>query len=297
MTDIYPFYFSAAGELHTLVPDSAFQFGVLETMRAGHGKIPLWEFHRARLQRSASPPSEDLNAISASLEQVTSRTQNWPEGARVRLRYGVLQDTDTDKPVWDFRVEPLEKASPWTNGVLLGLCGTRLTRDATRSPFAPGTRSLGGGSEHAELYGCKLLVRDVYTGAAAEWPARATTGEPLLEPVLLEPKGAVIEGIRSNLLLRIGSDWVTPRLDQFGVRGVMLRWLAGQVEISEDTLYPSDLARADELAICNSVRGVIPARLLASTPQVLQMDPQIQSPVRPGRATSVLQALISEELW
>ncbi|MCA0901037.1 aminotransferase class IV [Microbulbifer agarilyticus] len=297
MTDIHPFYLSAAGDLHTLVPDSAFQYGVLETMRAGHGKIPLWPLHRARLQRSASPLSETLSAIDESLAQVVWRTQNWPAGARVRLRFGVPQGPCTDKFVWDLCVEPMEHASPWANGVLLGLCGTRLTRDATQSPFAPHLRSLGGGSEHADLRGCKLLVRDIYTRAAAEWPARLTTGEPLLEPVLLDPDGTVIEGVRSNLLLRIGSDWITPRLDQFGVRGVMLRWLAGQVEIGEDTLYPTDLASADELAICNSVRGVIPARLLASTPEGFQMDSQTLRPVCPGRATSVLQALISEELW
>ncbi|AQQ67736.1 hypothetical protein Mag101_08860 [Microbulbifer agarilyticus] len=297
MTDIHSFFLSAAGELHTLVPDSAYQFGVLETMRAGHGKIPLWPLHRARLQRSASPLPETLSAIDQSLAQVVSRTRSWPEGARVRLRYGVRQGVNADKPMWDLCMEPLERVSPWGNGVLLGLCRTRLTSDATQSPFTPHLRSLGGGSEHTGLRGCKLLVRDVYKRAAAEWPARSAGGKPLLEPVLLDSAGAVIEGTRSNLLLRIGSDWITPRLDQFGVRGVMLHWLAGQVQIGEDTLYPTDLASANELAICNSVRGVIPARLLASTPEGSQMDSQAQNPVHPGRGVSMLQALISEELW
>ncbi|GAB2520134.1 aminotransferase class IV [Microbulbifer agarilyticus] len=297
MTDIYPFFFSATGELNTLVPDSAFQYGVLETMRVSNGSIPLWGCHRERLELSASPLPETLYTISESLEQVALRTRNWPEGARVRLRYGVKQGAITDKPMWDLCIEPLERDSPWSNGVVLGLCRTRLTSAATQSPFKSDARTLGHGSEYVARRGCKLLARDIYAQAAAEWPARSTTGEPLLEPVLLDPAGFVIEGIRSNLLLRVGTEWTTPRLDQFGVRGVMLRWLAGQVQIGEDTLSPRDLAGADELAICNSVRGVIPARLLASTPEGFQVDSQIQSPVRPGAGTSMLQALISEELW
>ena len=257
-------------------------------MRAHKGSIPLWSLHAERLTRSAGLGGDVLKAITTAVSSAAERTRSWPHGARVRLRYGLVAGASAQTPRWDIEVAPLAECSPWDNGALLGICDTRLSTTDTQSPFARFPVDSSSGSVQRGERGCKLLSRNTYERAASEWAQAASGCGPLLEPLLLDPAGMVIEGVRSNLLVRTGSHWLTPRLDEFGVRGVMLRWLAGQTEIGEDVLQPSDLERAEELAICNSVRGVIPAKLLGD---------DRNTPVGTGAATAALRGRISEKLW
>ena len=304
MTEILPFYISASGEQKKLVADSAFRCGLLETMRAHNGSIPLWPLHRERLIRSAGLEDDAIQFIAEAVSAAAGRTKSWPRDARVRLRYGMISGVSSAQPYWDISIVPLAEPSGWENGVVLGICQTRLRAIDTLSPFLPATRNASSGSKHGDALGCKLLTRSRYVQAAAEWSQKwpnASARGPILEPVLLAENGAVIEGVRSNLLLRMGGRWLVPRLDQYGVRGVMLRWLAGQTEIGEDTFKPSDLARADELAVCNSVRGVVPARLVSAeecSPSFAgERGNPLQAPVEAGEATAALQSRISESLW
>lgn len=80
-------------------------------------------------------------------------------------------------------------------------------------------------------------------------------------------KGELTEGGRSNVFLRLDGQWLTPPLEAGllpGVmRGVLLddpRWRA-----REARLTIADLHRAEQVVVCNALRGAMPARL-ASQP-------------------------------
>ncbi|QKX18358.1 aminotransferase class IV [Microbulbifer sp. YPW1] len=289
-----PFFYSDAGTLDSVPDDGEFSVGVLETMRARGGAIPLLPGHMARLARSASPGSAVLQHVESAATLIAERTANWAQGARVRLRYGLLHG----ESVWDFSVVPLEPNSPWQHGVSLSLCETRVTPEASISPFPSEAMDQSAetrqGLARKAALGCKLLKRDIYTRAEAELEQHVAGLEPGLfhEGVLLDAQGRVIEGLRSNLLVYRGGRWTTPSLRNCGVRGVMLDWLAARVEISEDDLLIPDLEQAEELAVCNAVRGVVPVIQL-------MLDSSGEDGARtlvPGSAVAALQALVATEL-
>lgn len=288
---------SAAGLREALPADDAFSFGVLETMRAQGGSVPLMPWHMARFRRSADPELSVLERIQAQAMEIARQTTDWPHGARVRLRYGVI----AGERVWDFSVVPLEAQSPWQRGVVLSLCRTPVTAEASHSPFV-GISGTGGlsetrhGSAPDSSRGCKLLQRDLYHRAEKELgPLPEGLGSGLFhEGLLLDADAHVIEGLRTNLLVWRSGHWCTPSLRSCGVRGVMLDWLAGRAEIREDDLQIEDIEQAGELAVCNAVRGVVP---------VVQFSVGGTAPftagrlLSPGPATRSLQMLIADTLW
>ncbi|WP_160153608.1 aminotransferase class IV [Microbulbifer sp. ALW1] len=276
-----PVSYTAAGAVETLPADADFSAGLLETMRAQSGTIPLLSLHMARFARCAAVGTSELAQIQQSAQQLAKMTASWPYGASIRFRYGLL-----DQGVrWDFYAVPLEAVSPWGRGVVLQRCETRLDPSASASPFLLAkTRS---SEAPAVVPGCKLLRREIYdqAGGEAALQPEPEADAPLKEGLLLDADGLVIECLRSNLLLHKAGRWMTPSLDVCGVRGVMLGWLAGRVEISEDRFSLRDLALADELAVCNGVRGVVP--VVGFGEAVLATGP----------ATGCLQQLIAENLW
>lgn len=78
--------------------------------------------------------------------------------------------------------------------------------------------------------------------------------------LLLDRDDHLVCALSGNLFLVSGGQLLTPRLDRCGVRGVMramiLKHFAGRCEqrrITEDMLQD-----ADEVFVCNAVRGIIP---------------------------------------
>ena len=107
------------------------------------------------------------------------------------------------------------------------------------------------------LGGIKHLNRLEQVLARAEW------SDPWIhEGILMDPEDNVISGISSNLFIVMGDNLLTPRLDRCGVRGVMraqvLKAFAARTEQRRITI--DMLPEADEVILCNSVRGIIPVR-------------------------------------
>ncbi|WOX05712.1 aminotransferase class IV [Microbulbifer pacificus] len=287
MTQSAPQFYSSSGSQQSLPDDGEFSSGLLETMRAVNGAIPLLFLHLARFARCAHADSFLLSQVQAAAESIGRNTACWRYGGRVRFRYGFRQG----EAYWDFAAVPLESESPWDLGVNLICCETVLEPEAAISPFASSlateTRS---GCAPVSAAGCKLLQRSLYERAAAELSQGSHAGT-LAEGLLFDSQGYVIEALRCNLLLRKGGRWLTPDLSRCGVRGVMLEWLAGHAEIGEHHLNLDDVLNADELAVCNGVRGVVPV--------VGIQCPAIERsrPMPAGPATSALQQLVAEKLW
>jgi len=228
-----PQFFLGGTTATSLPADDAYSDGFLETMRCQSGRVPLWPLHRARLLRSGRVAEAEIAGIEAFLPGIAAACPE--DSAKVRLRWGFIGG----RPQWDLSLLPLEPAPELQRGVRLFLCRTRLPALETANP------------------GCKLLRRTGYNRASAELPA----GEPC-EGLLLDSEGRVIESLRCNLLARIGGAWVTPDLRRCGVRGVMRDWLGSRIPLREMDMDLDALCAAEEVALCNSLRGVMPVREL-----------------------------------
>lgn len=105
------------------------------------------------------------------------------------------------------------------------------------------------------LAGIKHLNRLEQVMARAEWD------DPEIgEGILLDQDGYVVSGTASNIFIVAGQRLLTPRLDRCGVRGIMrgeiLKAFAARCEQRRITL--DMLPEADEVFLCNGVRGIMP---------------------------------------
>ena len=82
------------------------------------------------------------------------------------------------------------------------------------------------------------------------------------EGVLFDSSGALACCTSGNLLLHREGAWVTPPIELAGVEGIAREHLLRQGLVAVQALDDRDLAAADAVAVCNSVRGILPiARL------------------------------------
>lgn len=71
--------------------------------------------------------------------------------------------------------------------------------------------------------------------------------------------GEITEGARSNVLIRRGDTLLTPPLECGVLPGTCRSYLLSsrQYRVQEHRLYPDDLLNADELFVCNALRGLM----------------------------------------
>lgn len=115
----------------------------------------------------------------------------------------------------------------------------------------------------------KTTRREVYARAfaraAGAMGAPGTAGNGAIDDVLLwNQAGELTETTRANLVLRLGGELLTPPVACGLLAGTARAELLDRGEIRERRLTRDDLLRADEILLVNSVRGWIPARLVAS---------------------------------
>ena len=75
--------------------------------------------------------------------------------------------------------------------------------------------------------------------------------------------GELTEGGRSNVFVRIDGRWITPALACGVLPGVMRSLLMEQWDAGEDIVTRAMLAAAEEIIVCNALRGPLRARLIA----------------------------------
>ncbi|WP_308367223.1 MULTISPECIES: aminotransferase class IV [unclassified Microbulbifer] len=252
-----PLFFEKAAAVVSQPPDDAYTDGLLETMRCQSGRVPLWPLHRARLLRCSRMGEGELAEIEQALKRIAADCP--VPAAKLRLRLGYRGG----RRCWDISLLPLEPTPELEEGARLFLCTGRLPGGKTANP------------------GCKSLDRAGYNRAKAELPPGETC-----DGLLLDTGGWVIESLRCNLLLRLDGAWITPDLRRCGVRGVMRDWLGARIPLEEADIDLETLCAAEEVALCNSLRGVMPVRELIDHCRWL-----------PGPETRQLQRWIAEELW
>lgn len=111
----------------------------------------------------------------------------------------------------------------------------------------------------------KLLARTEQVLAAAE-----SLSQGVDDVLMMDAEGHVISSSCANILVRFGQQLLTPKLDGSGISGTRLavirEHVAGRhgVSVRDVSLTREDLLDADEVLLCNAVRGVQSAAKLES---------------------------------
>lgn len=225
--------------------------GLFETILVDAGEPLAWDLHTARLARGCQalglpkPPLADLHQDALQLVG----TQDGPGVLKLMLTTrGGERGYARPAPVAWRRIVSLTPAPAWPaeeyeQGIAVRWC---------RQLWSPMPR----------LAGIKHLNRLTQVLARAEWHDPG-----IAEGLLRDPSGAVIGATMSNLFLVRDGVLFTPEIRGCGIAGTLRARIlerAGELGIlvRESVLAVADCYRADELLLCNAVRGIRPIRLL-----------------------------------
>jgi 4-amino-4-deoxychorismate lyase len=108
------------------------------------------------------------------------------------------------------------------------------------------------------LAGVKTLNRLDQVMARAEW-----SDPDIADGLMLDGEGALVSGTMSNLFLVLDDELVTPDLQRNGIRGIMRSMVMRESAalgrpVRECAVFPSDLERATECFLTNSLIGLWP---------------------------------------
>ncbi|WP_417521138.1 aminotransferase class IV [Marinobacter sp.] len=99
--------------------------------------------------------------------------------------------------------------------------------------------------------------------------AREIEGE-LFEVIMADNDGNLVEGTRTNLLLKVPNGWVTPPTKSLAVAGILRQWLLERLRAKGELVIERAMGIGDVMApdcqglyLLNSVLGVVPVRQLA----------------------------------
>jgi 4-amino-4-deoxychorismate lyase len=229
----------------------AYGDGLFETLRYQQGRIPLLSYHLERLRLGCARLRIPLNdkVLEDALALLIGRLEQQGE-TRTLVKLTVTRGSGGRgyMPPWPadtlptliLQSQPLSNSPTDAAGVALQLCHTRIFPNPL-------------------LAGLKHLNRLDYVLAAQE-----LCEDPGLQGLLLDAQGRLLECLHHNLFLVVDGRLKTPRLQDAGVHGVMRRLLMEQLvprlglDVVAEDLEIADLAAADEVFICNAVRGVLP---------------------------------------
>ena len=209
---------------------------LFETMRATREGVPLLDWHLARLERSAAAFGFPFDRTVLTNDVARACAALEGEGAyRMRL----LLTPNGSANVSAVPLSPLHAS--WNAPVRL--LAAAQPREITHS-----------------LPTHKTTLREGYDAA---WQAAEREGA--FDAVFFNADGTLAEGGRSTLLVKLDGAWWTPPLSAGVLPGVMRAvllkdaspWLGGPLQ--ERLLTRADVARAEAIAVCNALRGVVPA--------------------------------------
>ncbi|MBB3223925.1 chorismate-binding protein [Pseudoduganella umbonata] len=97
-------------------------------------------------------------------------------------------------------------------------------------------------------------------GYDAAWKAAEAQGA--FDQLFFNERGELTEGGRSNVFVRIGGGWLTPPLASGLLPGVMRAVVLEAWGATETVITRSTLAGAEEIVVCNALRGALRAELV-----------------------------------
>jgi 4-amino-4-deoxychorismate lyase len=235
------------GEISTYVTTTSrglnYADGLFETLSVHNGRPRRWQAHMDRLGAGcerlglAMPPQSillrEVQTVSAGLSDAVVKIVLTREASG--RGYMPSEDKNCTRIV-SAHTFPDGIAERVRNGIKARVCELRL-----------GIQPVLGGLKH--------LNRLEQVMASTE--LRDTDA---LEGILLDHEGHVVSAISANIFLVFEDRLMTPRLDLCGVRGV----IRGQIltdfgaRCEQRRIMLDMLLEADEVFVCNSVRGIVP---------------------------------------
>ncbi|MFK7794457.1 MAG: aminodeoxychorismate lyase [Gammaproteobacteria bacterium] len=111
--------------------------------------------------------------------------------------------------------------------------------------------------DNKRLAGIKHLNRLDQVMARSEWEKEFQEG------VMLANNGCVVEGTMTNIFIESNQQWITPKIENSGILGVMRQWVMrnsyhAEIECVEKDIQLSELKNAQAIFVCNSVAGIWP---------------------------------------
>lgn len=220
--------------------------GLFETMAVVDNRIPLWEYHFARLQLGCERlmlPCPPQALLEEEIKQLIVRGQRAilkliltaGTGGRGYMR----PDTIIATRIMQRHAWPALPRSNWEPGIRAIFCTQQLSRQPT-------------------LAGIKHLNRLEQVLARQEWQI-----PDIQEGILADSEGDIIEAVSHNLFVVRQNTVITPDLSHCGVAGVMreyvMTWLRARgVKLTVSRLVRADLLTADAVFLCNSIHGIWP---------------------------------------
>lgn len=200
------------------------EFQLIETLLLQEGTFTFLEEHLERLAQSAEyfDMVFDGARVRTALEEAA---QSWKGNERARV--GLLLNREGSVTCTISRLENAESSS-------LGLL---LCRERTLAT----DRFLRHKTTRRALY-------DTAFGHAQR--------HGFADSLFRNTRQEITEGAIHNVIASIEGEWITPPLESGVLPGVYRRHLLQQSRVSERVLNLSDLLRAEEILICNSVRGL-----------------------------------------
>jgi len=209
-------------------------FTLFETLRVEGRQVCRFEAHLARLLASAAALGFTVRAAEVRAA-VREAVQHWPaDPARVhRLR------------------------------VDLSHSGGLVCRSGVLAPLPDGPVRLLAPRGRVPVHEAALLAHKTSLRTAYDAAVREAEALGAFDRLFVDARGALTEGGRSTLLVKLDGRWCTPPVSVGALPGVARSALMADPawSLSERVLWPADLDRAEALAVCNALRGVLPAVL------------------------------------
>ena len=233
-----------AEEVRIAPDDAGFLFGdgLFETLRVDAGEARDVEAH--------------LDRLLAGLRRIRIEL---PEDRRALRRAIAKVSEDAPRPIARMRITV-------TRGN-----GEDSTRLITTAPYEPPAEDLYRKGVAVQLLlqlwidaagplaGLKTLCYQ-----ANRLALRKAEAEGAYEALLLNQRGRLVEGSRTNIALVFPDGVVTPPKSEGCVPGTVRRRLIEKGAIAEEPIAPEDLAMASEVLLMNSLIGVLPVSRINS---------------------------------
>lgn len=237
--------------------DRSIQFGdgVFRTIKLREGQLIFWARHYRKLCADCmalgiAPPAQtellaDIQTLLAPNREQSAAIKIIVTRGESARGYAIPANLAPNRIV---QIAPLPAypAAIYQHGAQIRLC-------TMRAGWQPA------------LAGIKHLNRLENVLARREW-----TDPAILEGLLLDHDGYVLEGVMSNVLIKRNGQLLTPCLDGGGVAGVMREVALEAAEqlgwtVAEPNLTLDDLRHAEQVWISNSLLGLAPVAHLEDT--------------------------------